>query len=637
MKDKLLHFSIGPVQDFVAQARKTRDFWAGSFILSYLSGKAILEVIKNKGRPVVPQVETDENITDRLLIALQKISNGNKVTDGPTVPTLPNRFIARVPAGFDPRLCVEEVEKSWRKIADAVWHNYVAPIAAYGQGTSEIWERQVNDFWEITWAVGEDMALLDYRKNWRSRVLPVEPGDKCSLMGNLQELSGFIRSKEREKQDAFWSALREKVGGHELEEGERLSAVALIKRLFPLVAQEAIGWSVQGEAQRYPSTPYLAAVTWLSRVIRTCPEEVRHYAARAARLPKVKYREDPDRFQSIQSTLEQYPAAREFASLNGNCFFDASLANPNLWRDNENPAEASEKLRQELREKLRNFARKTGEPPTPFFALLLMDGDRMGALLRRHEPERVSMALNLFSSQVPEIVRRHDGVLVYAGGDDVLALAPLETAMDLALALREIYAASFRTTQIPAERATISGALIYAHYNTPLTGVIREAHHLLDRVAKEQTGRNSLAVTVWKGAGRILTWAVPWQIIGTGRNNLISELLNSFSSSDAKEKEYNFTFFYNLRQRLAVLTDEEGNIPLDWTEKELIDVLAAEYRRNREREVDWATAQQRMERLVKICRRYRWDEKGEVQIAERSFVLDGVMLIKFLVQKGVEL
>ena len=131
----------------------------------------------------------------------------------------------------------EELEK----IAGAVWQNYLSAVADYGRDTSQIWKRQVNNFWEIAWVIGEDSALLDYRKNWRSRVLPMEPGDKCSLMGNLQELSGFIRSKERKEQDAFWSALREKVGGHELEEGERLSAVALIKRFFCLVAQEAIG------------------------------------------------------------------------------------------------------------------------------------------------------------------------------------------------------------------------------------------------------------------------------------------------------------------------------------------------------------------------------------------------------------
>ena len=37
----ILNFSIGPVQGFIARARKTRDFWAGSFLLSYLAGQAM--------------------------------------------------------------------------------------------------------------------------------------------------------------------------------------------------------------------------------------------------------------------------------------------------------------------------------------------------------------------------------------------------------------------------------------------------------------------------------------------------------------------------------------------------------------------------------------------------------------------
>ena len=30
---------IGPVQEFITKARKTRDFWSGSFLLSYLRAK----------------------------------------------------------------------------------------------------------------------------------------------------------------------------------------------------------------------------------------------------------------------------------------------------------------------------------------------------------------------------------------------------------------------------------------------------------------------------------------------------------------------------------------------------------------------------------------------------------------------
>jgi CRISPR-associated protein Cmr2 len=45
MSNRYFHFTLGPVQSFVAQARRTRDFWAGSFLLSWLSTVAIQAVI----------------------------------------------------------------------------------------------------------------------------------------------------------------------------------------------------------------------------------------------------------------------------------------------------------------------------------------------------------------------------------------------------------------------------------------------------------------------------------------------------------------------------------------------------------------------------------------------------------------
>jgi CRISPR-associated protein Cmr2 len=36
MNSTLLKLQIGPVQDFIAQARSTRDLWSGSYVLSWL-------------------------------------------------------------------------------------------------------------------------------------------------------------------------------------------------------------------------------------------------------------------------------------------------------------------------------------------------------------------------------------------------------------------------------------------------------------------------------------------------------------------------------------------------------------------------------------------------------------------------
>src|SRR5437667_259643 len=42
----LLSISIGPVQDFIATARRSRDLWFGSWLLSELSKAAAHEIVK---------------------------------------------------------------------------------------------------------------------------------------------------------------------------------------------------------------------------------------------------------------------------------------------------------------------------------------------------------------------------------------------------------------------------------------------------------------------------------------------------------------------------------------------------------------------------------------------------------------
>ena len=120
-----------------------------------------------------------------------------------------------------------------------------------------------------------DPDPLSLRKNWRTTPATVEPGDHCTMMGSWQELSGYIRSRERKQQDSFWATLRNRLGQLNLSEDERLCAVALIKRAFPLIAKEAIGTDVN--AASWLSTPYIAAIPWLKRVCREHSDAARSY------------------------------------------------------------------------------------------------------------------------------------------------------------------------------------------------------------------------------------------------------------------------------------------------------------------------------------------------------------------------
>ncbi|MGH8602002.1 MAG: hypothetical protein ACREXR_04265, partial [Gammaproteobacteria bacterium] len=209
----------------------------------------------------------------------------NAIMDGrscqPLIGTLPNRFKAEIPEGFDPVQCRAAILQKWLQLADAVKKQFLCPVQSCGKETSKIWDRQIQHFWDINYVTApvpnhkSDSMWLDARKHWQTAFPPEEGGDHCAMMGEWQELSGYVRAKDRDQQDAFWEKLRnqDRVGTLNLRNGERLCAIALVKRLFPCldkdVLEEIVGWIPGGDHKKirnWPSTAYMAAVHWIENV-----------------------------------------------------------------------------------------------------------------------------------------------------------------------------------------------------------------------------------------------------------------------------------------------------------------------------------------------------------------------------------
>ncbi len=539
MTERLLHFTLGPVQGFVAQARRTRDLWAGSFLLSWLAGQAMRVIVDNGGTILVPDVKQDP-----LFVAMLNHASGF----GPAIGSLPNRFKARVPVEFDPALCCEAIRSAWGDLACKVWKRFVEPVAGQGNGTQAIWNRQVASFWETAWVIGadpgngQDHAWLDRRKNWRTHRPPVEGGDHCMLMGDWQELSGFVRSRERKKQDDFWSALKARVNQEihnplQLDNTERLCAMALIKRLFPDVVKEVLGWTPSWDGQkplRWPSTPRLAATGWLRCAWEKAPEEAKALVKLLPSDRSIEPELDPG------NRLSQVPGALLHRS-------GIENARPDELAGSNGDAEST---RRKLLEAHKALSDKAGEP-SAFYALLLMDGDRVGALLRDQESD-VTKGLASFSSQVDAAVRQHGGNTIYAGGDDVLALLPLEGAVPAALALRQAYRGAF--AEIPA--ATVSAALVFAHFHVPLRHVLREARRQLDEVAKEGNGRDSLAVCVLTQSGVTREWVSTWETdtaapVSTWETDTAAPVQTMIDAARDIDEKTSGRFFYAIREQFA--------------------------------------------------------------------------------------
>ncbi len=204
--------------------------------------------------------------------------------------------------------------------------------------------------------------------------------------------------------------------------------------------------------------------------------------------------------------------------------------------------------------------------PTSYYAMIQMDGDKMGRLINgvgdQNEHRDISEALSTFSREdVPKIVQiRYPGRLIYAGGDDVFALAPLardyvqiddkpepiKTVLDLVDKLQQQY----RTIVQPAvkntpveivtnkatgrgsvrsrkELVTASAGVAIAHHYTSLSYVRRTSKEA-EQLAKNHYGRNALVVTVLRRSGTQTRVGCHWHYEGLVSNAQPLPLFLSF-------------------------------------------------------------------------------------------------------------
>ena len=148
-------------------------------------------------------------------------------------------------------------------------------------------------------------------------------------------------------------------------------------------------------------------------------------------------------------------------------------------------------------------------PSAGYLAVIAMDGDRMGETLSNFrnaaEYGRFSAALGRFSTQVPGCLPK-GGTLIYAGGDDVLAVVPATEAIGTARRLREAF---HRILAEDGFRCTVSAGIAVAHASAPLQDTV-EAAHAAEHEAKHGYGRDALALRILKRSGEALHWGCGW-------------------------------------------------------------------------------------------------------------------------------
>lgn len=603
MSSMTIFLNFWPVQEFVTQARRTRDLWAGSYFLSYLAASALAEAERQGAEIVLPEVAANP-LFQAVRDSKVPVAPGDRVGSIPHVAELaaPNDRAESIA-----KEVISAWSAAWLRVADVVakeFPNLAAPSRV-------IWDRQVAGVWSHLWILG-DPANMARRKTLRSFALSPEPGEKCTCCGVRECLhDGGSRVVVRQ----FWSEAAASVNG-KLKSGEilvdgteRLCAICAIKRLYPHLSRSALGWDVP---TGFPSTDALASIPWRLKVLeagkesREVREAVKRYMATLvnAGIPKIRALKQ---FKGLVETAKSWPDDRQIASdfleYDGDWFYPDEARSAIL----EQPYTTDPSMLTGALRDLHSSLRRAGiAGPGTAYALLAMDGDRMGTLLRDHPREKgkISRALMSFSQQAVEIVEgpQANGYLVYAGGDDVLALLPSDTALDTADRLRIAYQQAFHRGL--GVQPTISAGLVYAHMHAPLQQVTLTARRALEGGAKEHAKRNAVGIAVWKRPGVVLQLACKWNDNGKSFSQTINDVRGGI-----RKRQFSRGFLYSLRDILEITKDVS---PED--EQAL---LVAEYLKSRARST---TRQQAEERVALLQQLYRWSGAG----------IDAVLLATFL-------
>lgn len=484
----LLRFQLGPVQKFISASRSIADLMTSSYLLCDLTFAGIEAVLERCG----PTAIVSPSLRGLAHMNRWLRSKGIEVDEDKEAlarASIPNLFLAIVPVNWADSLqegILENVKRRWAEICESVRQRVDRELGKEFPGWDQNWQAQVENYFELNCVA---FRLADFKP----KTFGLELDDKG--VKALQQLTKYQNSGEA----GLWQAA--------------VSYSALLmeaQRRIQHIPQYAVSGAIQEKCSLLGSYERLGPDTSAEQ----------------------------DRFWKAVHSLDG--GEREDAGQESDRMSAIALVKRRALKDHYRPRYGIT-----LPEALDTHAmakRSKAPNPTAYYAMLMMDGDEMGKwlsgqkspklrdvletgarewfekkgageALEERRPvspalhETISAGLNRFSTRsVPEIIQNHNGVLIYSGGDDVLAALPLDRGLAAAMAIER----AFREDDVMGETATISAGLVIAHSREDLRLVL-EAARASEKRAKQE-GRNRLALTVMRRNGEQATVVAPWSL-----------------------------------------------------------------------------------------------------------------------------
>jgi CRISPR-associated protein Cmr2 len=485
MEAYLFLFTIGPVQSFISQARKVVDFQNGSRLLSDLIDKIIIEFNRF--------TENENTI----------YSNREIIYPSEDIKSKPNRFIAKLELKETNKEkikvlgehLIEYVRKGLKNNFDTIFNEIILKSRQGEINPEQMgrYESQVNNFLECYWVClpidnKEDYAIqYTELENWlgavkNKRIINQirksgEAGAKCDLCG---ERNALLFNDQKKSFSSNYSTVIQELNSPLMNEKEGLCAICLMKRFYKTknnnknkklmnsTAGIAIGHLIMNEKYQNEFQTY-------SQIFKDLFDEDYYFKDDFLQ----RSQEDP-KLLALKPEVEKWFDRNE------------KLFRETIW--------------------------------SKYYAFILFDGDDMGKwisggfLQKKSEleefHEEMSQTLGQYTNQVKEIFNKYNGLLVYAGGDDICGFININQLWRLLKELRKAFPnLNILINEDKKKRSpsTASCGVCIAHYKEPLRRVIKTARSM-EKKAKMLKNKDALSIAVLKASGNYLSTVTKWTL-----------------------------------------------------------------------------------------------------------------------------
>ncbi len=481
--------SIGPVQSFIAQARKTQDLYAGSRLLGDLCKTAIIEA-KRQGiivvSPFLPSTSFNGAIPNRVLGLMQEMKTDEELD--------------RIGRDIKGKIVERFEEIANNSITSGLFkpNNFDEQIASHLDlhwAFFPINDDYTNDYIQAEQQFG---AI----KNFRPFSQLIEKGRKCSLDGernvkfykpNEQErdIQRLLNEKlyQATEQDVFIDKYKSTPLSI-LQHGEGLSAVSFVKRCY----ENKSNYS-------FPSTAHIAMMDTIFKL--------KNFSDLRGLQLVLDYKAFFGSDFDYQLFFEENINTKYFEN-NG---FKSYIPNLN------NIKVTQETLQKHIRNKKLKMLK--------YYGLVVFDGDNMGKIMSgMHLVNKdrliefqgfVSKTLFHYASWAKTYLDCPKGKSVYAGGDDFLGFVNLNCLYTVLEELRNQFRIDVEgkikdefTTDLDTDFTfTFSAGVAIAHYKTPLSIVLAKAREM-EKLAKKKTDKDALAIAALKHSGESHNTCLKW-------------------------------------------------------------------------------------------------------------------------------